>query len=296
MKKIILIAGGTGLIGQRLLELLGADYEIRILTRQPRAEGQFAWNPQQGTIDEQALTDVHAVVNLAGAGIADKRWTAARKRELIESRTQSGQLLYDAMQRMTTPRPQVYVGASAIGIYGDTAERWLSETDVPTQLPEPFMVDCCKQWESATERMNALGMRTMTLRIGVVMTPDGGAMAEIIKPMRFGIGAYFDSGQAWYSWIHRDDMCRVIHWAISQPLQGVYNAVAPHPVRNIELTKVLARVMGRRVIFVPAFGFMLRLVLGEMAAVVLNSNRVSAQKLLDTGFEFQYPHASDMKF
>jgi uncharacterized protein len=295
MKKVILIAGGTGLIGQRLIELLQERYELRVLTRKAQKSGQFTWNPSAGTIDDRALADVHAIVNLAGAGIADKRWTADRKRELIESRTTAAQVLYQALER-TGVRPAVYVAASAIGIYGDTGERWLSESDVPTEQPEPFMVDCCKQWEAASQRFETLGLRTAILRIGVVMTPDGGAMAEIIKPMRLGIGAYFDTGQAWYSWIHRDDMCRVIEWAIEQPLSGVYNAVAPGPARNIDLTKILAKIMGYRAIFVPAFGFVLHLILGEMSAVVLNSNRVKADKLLSTGFTFQYNHASDMRF
>jgi uncharacterized protein len=285
--KVVLLAGGTGLIGTRLQSMLREHgYEVRILTRTPRVQGQFAWNPVVGTIDGTALQGVDAVVNLAGSGIADGRWTAARKRDIIDSRVQGTQTLLQAFINSKI-QPNVYISAAAIGYYGNSGERLMVETDPPG---EGFLSESCIHWEQAIEKVTATGIRTVGLRIGVVLAKEGGALREIIKPLYAGMGAYFADGQAWYSWIHRDDVCRMIIWAMEHPaVEGIYNAVAPHPERNIDLVKMTAKTMRRPAVFVPAPAFALRLMLGEMSAVVLNSNRVSAEKALTAGFTFQYP-------
>ncbi|HLP94512.1 MAG TPA: TIGR01777 family oxidoreductase [Saprospiraceae bacterium] len=288
MTKTILIAGGTGLIGNRLIPMLRADgWTIRLLTRKPKGSEQFHWDPLTNKIDPAALQGVQAVINLAGAGIADKRWTAQRKKELIESRVKAADLLWQHFSQQST-RPEVYLSASAIGFYGNSGEAWMSEDDEPVE--ESFMVDCCRQWESAADRFTQLGIRTAKFRIGVVLAQEGGALAEIIKPVRFGLGAYFGDGQAWWSWIHRDDVCGAFLWALQQPeASGVYNLVAPNPVRGKALVVSTAWAMRKKVLLAPAPSFVLRLMLGEMSAVILNSNRVSADKLLKSGFAFQYP-------
>ncbi len=313
----ILIAGGSGLVGSRLSEMLRErGHVVRILTRRPQTAvlrndnpqppAQFAWNPAEGTMDDTALLGTDVVINLAGAGIADGRWTAARKRELVESRVQSARTLRDAINR-TGHRPQAYLSASAIGCYGDSGERLMHETDKP--VGEGFMIECCHQWEQVAAEVAALGIRTVVLRISVVMAQEGGALAEFVKPLRFGLGAYFGNGRAWYSWIHRDDLCRIFMWAMENPSvsglpaeaslsaeawqtgakEGVYNAVAPHPARNSDLVRAAAKAMRQWAIFVPAPAFVMRLIFGEMSAVILNSNLVSADKLLAAGFQFQYP-------
>ncbi len=291
-KKKILLAGGTGLIGTRLQTLLeSAGYTFHLLTRTPRAAHHFAWNPEKGEIDELAFEGVSAVINLAGAGIADKRWTTNRKKELIQSRVQSTQVLYDYFKRSGF-RPDCYINASAIGIYGDSGERWMTEMDHASD--QGFMIDCCEAWENAALNMESLGIRTVVLRIGVVLAKEGGALAEIAKPLLFGIGAYFADGNIWYSWIHRDDVCGIIRFALEQEqLGGVYNAVAPQPERIKALVQKTAVAMKKSVLLVPAPSFALRLALGEMSAVVLNSNRVSAQKIMDAGYVFEYPEAED---
>ena len=283
----ILIAGGTGLIGSRLAVLLREKgHNVRILTRSPQNEEQFAWDPAAGTIDEAALRGADAVVNLAGAGIADKRWTPGRKRLIIDSRVQSARTLRNAFLQ-TGIRPEVYVSASAIGYYGDSGERLMSETDAP--VGTGFMVSCCRQWESAADEVATLGVRTAVFRIGVVLAKESGALAEFIKPLHFGIGGYFADGKAWYSWIHRDDVCRMLIWAIeNHQIKGTFNAVAPHPVRNKDLVKSIAKAMRQPAVFAPGPALVMRIVLGEMAAVILNSNRISAEKALKAGFEFQY--------
>ena len=288
MGKTILLAGGTGLIGSRLAEILREQgHTVRILTRSPQGEGQFAWNPTAGILDGAALQGVDFVVNLAGEGITDRRWTAARKRELVDSRVQSARTLRDAFER-TGLRPKAYLSSSAIGYYGDSGEQLMTESDAP--VGSNFLVECCKKWEHAADEVATLGIRTVKFRIGIVLAKGGGALPEIVKPLRFGLGTYFADGQAWWSWIHLDDVCRAFIWAIeNQQVEGVFNAVSPVPVRGIELVKATAKAMRQPAIFVSAPALTLQLALGEMSAVVLNSNRISAEKALKAGFEFRYP-------
>jgi len=284
----ILIAGGTGLIGDRLSALLQQKgYTVRLLSRHPKGAGQYAWDPAKGTLDETALEGVDAVINLAGAGIADGRWTAARKQLIIDSRVESARVLRNAFQKRNI-LPKTYLSASAIGYYGDSGEQWMYEDTPPAD--DSFMVQCCVAWENAAEAIGALGIRTVIVRIGVVLAKDGGALPEFVKPLRFGLGAYFGNGQAWYSWIHLEDVCRVFIWALeNQQIEGIFNAVAPNPARNKDLVKATAKAMRQPAIFAPAPPFALRLMLGEMSAVVLNSNRVSDEKLRAAGFGFSYP-------
>lgn len=284
----VLLAGGTGLIGSRLSEKLQTQgYGVRWLTRSPKGKDQFFWNPNTGEIDQNALQGIDYVINLAGAGIADKRWTKARKKELIESRVRSAALLCREMERMTD-RPKAYLSASAIGIYGNSGETWMKEHSPAAN--SGFMVDCCQQWEAAVEPIKRLGIRTLCFRIGVVLAKEGGALAEIVRPLRFGLGAYFGDGQAWWSWIHRDDVCNAFIWGLEQPaLEGVYNLVAPHPVRGKALVQAIAKARAQWALFLPVPAWGLRLVFGEMSAVILNSNRVSAEKLIQAGFEFDWP-------
>ncbi len=284
----ILIAGGSGLIGSRLTEMFHSQgHTVRLLSRSPKGEGQFYWNPVSGEIEPEALQGVDFVINLAGAGIADKRWTVARKKELIDSRVKSAALLYRAMEGMAK-RPKAYLSASAIGIYGNSGEAWMLEDKPPVE--QSFMVECCQKWESSADQMLDLGIRTVKFRIGVVLAKEGGALAEIVKPLRFGLGAYFGSGQAWWSWIHRDDVCRAFLWAIeNQAVEGVFNLTAPTPARGKDLVKATAKAMKQPAVFLPAPAFVLRLIFGEMSAVILNSNRVSSEKLTQAGFEFQWP-------
>jgi len=285
---VILLAGGTGLIGTRMAEILRKKgYQIRMLTRSPKGENDYFWNPVAGEIDLKALEGVHAIVNLAGAGIAEGRWTDARKKLLIESRVQCANVLAKAIVSMPE-KPKVYLSASAIGFYGNSGEAWMSENAAP--VDDSFMVDCCQQWETAAAQMESLGLRTAIFRIGVVMTKEGGALAEILRPLKLGIGGYFGDGQAWWSWIHREDVCGAFIWGIEQDtISGIFNLVAPTPVRGKNLVQTLVKVRKMPALVLPVPAFALQLALGEMSAVVLNSNRVSAQKLLDAGFKFQFP-------
>ncbi|MEQ1746611.1 MAG: TIGR01777 family oxidoreductase [Saprospiraceae bacterium] len=288
MAQTILLAGGTGFIGRRLADMLRAKgHSVRLLTRFPKGADQFAWNPLSGQMDDSALVGVQVVINLAGAGIADGRWTASRKKLIVESRVQGAHTLLAAMQR-TGCRPEVYLSASAIGYYGNTGERWLTENDTPAD--NGFLARASVAWEQAAEQVRAFGVRMVVFRIGIALDLSGGALREIVRPMRFGIGTYFANGNAWYSWIHRNDLCRMFLWAAENPqIEGVFNAVAPQPVRNKVLVQATAKAMGRPVLLLPVPAFALRLVLGEMANTVLFSNRISADKIVEAGFHFQSP-------
>ena len=288
MSLSILLAGGTGFIGARMAEVFkGKGHEVRILTRTPRGDGQFGWNLAAGTIDDLAVAGVDVVINLAGAGIADGRWTPARKKLIIDSRVQSARLLREAFQRLQH-FPKAYLSISGIGYYGNSGESRVYETDTPAD--NGFMVQCCAAWEQGVEEIGALGIRTAIFRAGIVLDKSGGALREMARPLLFGIGGYFADGQAWYSWIHRDDLCRMFLWAAETPaVEGIFNAVSPHPARNVDFIKAVAKAMRKPALFIPAPAFALRLVFGEMADTILFSNRVSAEKVIGAGFHFQYP-------
>ncbi len=288
MSQTILLAGGTGFVGSRLQLLLREKgYTVRILSRNPKGDEQFAWDPEAGTIDSAALQGVQAVINLAGAGIADGRWTPERKRLIVDSRIQSAALLRDAIRR-SEALPEVYISASAIGYYGNSGEQLMHESDPPAT--GGFLSETCRGWEAAADTVATLGIRTVKFRIGVVLGKEGGALREIARPVYFGLGAYFADGRAWYSWIHRDDLCRALIAGIENPaMAGVYNAVAPQPERIKPLVKSVAKALRRPAVFLPVPAFALRILFGEMADTILFSNLVSAEKLLQTGFEFQHP-------
>lgn len=287
--RTVLIAGGSGLVGSRLQHMLAEKgYTVRLLSRRPAGPGQFRWDPAAGVADEAALDGVDAVINLAGEGIADGRWTAARRQRIHDSRVQAAQVLRAAFQQ-TKRFPAVYLSASAIGYYGNSGERRMTETDAPVE--SGFMPDVCIAWEQGAEAIAALGIRTGIFRIGIVLSTRGGALYEIIKPLRFGLGAYFGDGRAWYSWIHIDDLCRMLIWAMENgQVEGIYNAVSPEPARNIDLVRAAIRARRRPALLLPAPAFALRLLLGKMAAVVLNSNLVSADNVIQAGFTFKYPN------
>jgi uncharacterized protein (TIGR01777 family) len=289
----ILITGGTGMIGQRLAELLiDGGHEVALLTREPQKVSHFrlfGWDPQAGTIDPAAVPYADCIVNLAGSSVADGKWTAERKQEILRSRLDGLELLH---RELTKPGHHVrtLLSASAIGIYGDRGDEVLYESS-PTAAPaDDFLADVVLQWEAAARAISALGPRVVLPRIGIVLSPEGGALVPIAKTVRYGAGAPLGTGRQYMSWVHLGDLCRLFvqmledeHW------QGEYNSVAPHPATNKEFTETLAQVMHRPLLLpkVPAFG--LKLAMGEMSEIILGSQRVSADKVLGQGFTFEYP-------
>lgn len=288
--KTVLIGGGTGMIGTRLSQILSeSGYEVLHLSRTRDLSAtfpQFEWDLHKGTINEAAVERAEYVINLAGAGIADGRWTDERKRVIIESRTKSNELLLKTFQKLGK-KPKAYVSSAGSGIYGDTGEKLMKETDPPG---EGFIPKSCIQWENSIKEVATTGVRTVAMRMGIVLSTRGGALERFLQPLNFFAAAYFGDGQQWYSWIHIDDACRMFQYALeNEHLEGFYNAVAPNPVRNKEFTAVIVEASGKPALTLPAPEFALRLVFGEMADTILNSNKISCEKIQKAGFEFQYP-------
>lgn len=292
MGKQILISGGTGLIGQRLTQLLlEKGYQVRYLSRSKRAIKNvevFEWNPQKGTIDSQAFEGVTAIVHLAGAGVADQRWTENRKQEILSSRTKSTHLLAQTIEQLGT-KPEVFVSASAVGYYGiGTTDVLVDET---SPAGEDFLAEVTRKWEDTSQEVASLGVRTVRIRVGVVLSAQSGALPKLLQPIRLGLGAPLGSGKQYLSWVHIDDIAGIFLHAIENPtLQGAYNGVAPEPVTNAQMTKMIASVVHRPAFLPNVPSFMLKMMLGEMASIVLEGNRVASKKIEASGFAFKYPN------
>ena len=286
----ILITGGTGFIGQELQkQLKESGQEVVILSRRG---GDFLWNPAKGEMDRRALEGVDAIIHLAGAGIAEQRWTNARKEELTQSRVQSSQTLYQALKQYPH-QVHTLVSASGIGYYGaDTGEKLCEESTEPGQ---DFIASCTQAWEGSLKGIEDLGIRVVKFRIGLVMGNGGGIFPVLQKPIHWFVGANIGTGKQWQSWIHLKDLIAMFQWALQEKsMHGVYNAVAPEPLRQSELNKLLAHAM-RRPLFLPAVpAFALRLVLGEMAVLVTGGNLVSSNRIQkEAGFSFRFVRFSE---
>lgn len=284
----VLVSGASGLIGSAFLREAQrhGDVTVRLARRgAPAAPGDVSWDITGGMLDPGRLEGFDAVVNLAGENIAG-RWTGAKKARIRGSRVGGTSLLAQALARVGKP-PRVLVCASAVGFYGDTGER---EVDESAPAGTGFLAETCKEWEGATGPARAKGIRVVSLRFGVVLSPAGGALARMLLPFRVGLGGRMGTGRQYMPWIALDDAAAAIRFALDrQNLTGPVNAVTPHQVTNAEFTKTLGRVLRRPTIF-PMPGFAARLVFGEMAdALLLASARVRPARLIEAGFRFHHP-------
>lgn len=283
----VAITGSTGLIGGALVRSLKAKNHVPVcMVRNKAKAGEIAWNPNDGTIDASHLEGMDAVVHLAGENIAGGRWTDARKRRIEESRTKGTSLLANTLAKLSQP-PAVWVSASAIGFYGNRGNEILTEESAAGR---GFLADVCQSWEKATEAVESTSIRLVKLRIGVVLSPDGGALAKMLLPFKMGAGGIVGPGTQYFSWIELSDIVRAIEHAIETPsLSGPVNGTAPVPVTNREFTKALGRALSRPTIF-PMPAFAARLAFGEMAdEMLLSSTRVEPTRLQKSGFVFRYP-------
>ncbi len=286
----VLITGASGLIGSRLTEMLqqgGVPVAHLGRTKTSGHVPSFVWDVSRGKIDEDALRRADVIIHLAGAGVADRRWSAARKKEILDSRLQSTQLLYHALERQKY-QAKVLVAASAIGYYGfGMSDHEFSESDSPGK---DFLADVTRQWEAAVDEIEKLGIRVVKIRIGIVLSNRGGALAEMAKPVKFCVGAPLGTGRQQVSWIHIDDLCGMFLMAArDEQMRGAYNGVAPNPVSNRMLTRAIALALKKPLWLPPVPPFVLKLLVGEMAEMLINGSNVSAAKILSTGFEFKFP-------
>jgi uncharacterized protein (TIGR01777 family) len=286
---LIAVTGSTGLVGGALVDSLQSDgHLVRRVVRQSRTRGEneIRWDPAAGTIDAAGFNDVDAVVHLAGESVAAHRWTAAVKQEIRDSRVRGTKLLCDTLADLAS-RPTVLISASAIGYYGDRGGDRLTESSPPGA---GFLANVCQEWEQATTPARNADIRVVNLRIGVVLTPKGGALKSMLTPFKLGIGGVIGSGRQYFSWVTLEDLVRAIQFAISAAaLNGPINAVAPQPVTNREFTMTLGRVLRRPTIF-PMPAFAARLAFGEMAdEMFLASTRVEPKALEAAQFEFAHP-------
>jgi uncharacterized protein (TIGR01777 family) len=294
MDKVI-ITGGSGLIGTALSAfLVSRGFEVIILSRNPELHGKLsrgiyyaAWNIKDQSVNEDAFQKAKYIIHLAGAGVADKPWTGKRKKEIIESRTESSALLIKALNNISNEVLSV-VSASAIGWYKQNTAVAGVETDSPDT---GFLGETCKAWENSIQPVTELGKRLVILRTGIVLSNAGGALPEFVKPVKYGIAGILGNGKQIISWIHIDDICRIYLEAMTNTSwSGIYNAVAPNPVNNRTFTLELAKkIKGNFFIPIPVPDFILRLKLGDRSEEVLKSSNISSNKLKQQGFQFIYP-------
>jgi uncharacterized protein (TIGR01777 family) len=290
----VLITGGTGLVGRALSRLLTeVGYRVIILSRRSgtatdnKLISYAQWDVARQTIDVEALQQADYIVHLAGANVADKRWTNARKKEIINSRTKSSELLYSALEKHPNKVRKV-ISASATGYYGENQGHPFIESDPPGT---DFLGTTCVLWEESVLRMKQLGKKIVILRTGIALSKEGGALKEFYKPLKFGFATILGNGEQYISWIHLHDLVRLYLSAIvNHELEGIFNAVAPNPVHHKELVMAMAKVAkGKSFISLYVPSFALKMALGEMSIEVLKSCQASSAKIQAKGFVFSYP-------
>lgn len=288
----ILIAGATGLIGSEIVRLCrekGIDVNF-LTTRSSKLSSEngyqgFLWNPDKEEIDLKCFDGVTAIINLAGASIS-KRWTSTYKKEILNSRVHSIQTLYNGLQKVDTSEITSFVSASAMGIYPNSLSDFYSEDE--TRVDDSFLGEVVQAWEEALRPLEQFDFKFSKIRIGLVMSENGGALPEMAKPIKYYAGAAFGSGKQWQSWIHITDLARVFLFVIENELAGVFNGVGPNPVTNTKLVKEIAKVLDKP-IFLPNIPvFPMKLALGEMSYLLFASQRVSSKKIEEEGFVFEY--------
>ena len=287
----ILIAGGAGLIGTNLSgKLKEKGYNVLLLSRKSKRGNSYSvysWNPDKSEIENEALKRADYIINLAGAGIGDKRWTKKRRDLILDSRVKTSELIFNKIQE-TGKKPKAFITASGIGYYGaDTSEKIFFETDQPAA---DFIGQVCQQWEQAADQFEKSGIRTVKIRTGIVLSKKGGALSRMAVPVKFWIGSALGSGKQYLPWIHIDDLCDIYVRAIEDAkMTGAFNAVAPQHVSNREFMRTLAQVMGKPFFFPAIPSVVLKLLFGKMSDILLYGSRISAEKIISAGYEFRFP-------
>lgn len=287
MKKI-LITGGSGLVGRQLEQKLKAKgYEVLILSRSKNKENYYVWDWQNSQIDIEALQKADIIVHLAGANVGEKKWTSDRKKLIENSRTQTAKLIFDNLKKHDI-KIEKFISASATGFYGSrTSPKIFTENDQPAN---DFLGTICQKWENSAHKFSELGIPVTKIRVGVVLANESGALPKIAKPVRMGVGSALGTGKQYIPWIHLHDLTEIFMQSIENKLHSdTYNAVAPQHITNLELTKAIAKTLGKPLFMPKVPQFTIKMMFGEMSEIVLEGSRVSSQKLVDEGFVYKFP-------
>lgn len=278
----VAITGSSGLIGTALVGHLKAEGHTvqRLVRRKPVAPDEVAWDPIAGTVDLAPLEGVDAVIHLAGAGVGDKRWNKKYKTQILNSRLLGTTTIATAVEKL---KPSVFISGSAIGWYGETGNRAVTEGD---RAGDDFLASVCKEWEAAAD--GAPSVRTVKIRTGLVLDPTGGALGRMMPLFKMGLGGRLGNGKQWWSWITLHDEIKAICFLLEKEIEGAINLTSPNPVTNSEFTAALARALKRPALF-PAPAIALKIALGGFSTEILGSKRVIPQKLIDAGFQFDFP-------
>lgn len=293
MKKV-LVTGASGLVGTRLTKLLlGSGYEVSMLGRKANGlksefrskTNSFVWNLEKAEIDAKAFEGVSAIIHLAGAGVADKRWSNERKKEIVESRVQSAKMIFDFLKK-NKHEVKTFISASAVGYYGDCGEEVVTEEH---KSGKGFLAEVCKQWEQSAKQFSKLEIREVRCRIGIVLAKEGGALSELTRTIPLGVASYFAKSNLYYPWVHVDDVCGIlIHALEKENVKGAYNTTAPKPLLMKDLMTQILTAKKSKAVLMPAPGFAVKLALGELSEMLLSSQKCSAEKILETGYRFKF--------
>ena len=287
----VLITGATGLIGSEIVKQchnnnITVHYlttsEDKIETKQ-NYKG-FLWDTKDGTIDIKCFQNVNTIINLAGATVAE-RWTSSHKKAILESRLQSLQVLKESLKKVEHQIEHI-ISASAIGIYPNSVTNYYEETYL--EISPTFLGEVVEKWEAKADEFKELNLKVSKVRIGLVLSADGGALPEMMKPMKLGAGAAFGSGTQWQSWIHIKDLANIFVYVMQHKIEGTFNGVAPNPVTNNDLTKAVAKTLDKPLILPNIPEFAMKLILGEMHIILFESQRVSSKKIEENGYHFEY--------
>ena len=288
----ILITGGAGIVGKQLTKILiNKGYSVAVLSRTKQQDSvikTYTWDIEKGEIEQEAIDSADYIIHLAGANIGEKRWTTKRKQLILDSRVKSTQLIYSKLH-YSNNKLKAFISASATGYYGAiTTEHIFTETDPPST---DFLGDTCKQWEASADAFQQIGIRTVKIRTGIVLSKQGGALEKLALIVKTGFGSPIGSGKQYMPWIHIDDLCNIYLKAIEdQQMQGAFNAVSQEHTTNKVFIKTLATVLNKPCWFPNVPGVLLKLLLGNMSDIVLEGSRVSSAKIIKAGYQFHYPN------
>lgn len=291
----VLITGGTGLIGKYLCERLHErGYEVSVLSRKPNDGAKFRsyyWDLDKNEIDAEAIQTADFIIHLAGVNIGERRWSTERKQLIVDSRIKSGELILNHLPKQNS-RMQAFITASGVGYYGAITSGQIFSEDEPSG--NDFLGQTCEKWEQIADRFSAMGIRTVKIRTAVVLAKQAGALSKMIVPIKMGIGSAIGSGKQYLPWIHIDDLCNMYIKAVEDPnMSGAYNAVSPDQVTNNQFTKIAAKVLKRPFWFPNIPSWVIQMVFGQMSVLLLTGSRVSAEKIIHSGFVFKFPKLED---